>query len=604
MLNFPSHGANIVPDDALEYSKHKGRKCVSEVCGFAPNEKKPDMLSETGQFAYLFPDAPQANGSAKMVKALDALGAAMVDMTPSEHENSQIAPVFTYWGQFIDHDITAAGDLDPNVSDIVGSTLNPFDRHKVAKAQRNMRAGALNLDSLYGDGPMRGEQSRAFADLLRFPGDRAKMWIGTLFDVDGRRVKPPEDPGADLLRMGRVLDVGAGGLTENKVKEMDGPFKDHFVDGASINRQRAMIGDARNDENLLIAQLHLAFLRFHNRVVDSAHRHGGPIHDREALFIWARERVSWHYQWLVINEYLMTICDPAIVAKVLANGAPLYSKFFDDNLPSRDDLMPVPLEFAVAAYRFGHSQVRASYDWNEFFGRPDDEPESLNRAGFDLMFRFTGGGRDPGKEGFPLDPMFGLPRLPSDWPADWARLSGGSPKQFSDRAARKIDTNVAVPLANLTNDLDSKEHRKFRTIFEHLMVRNLRRGVRMNVASAQDCIASINTHSAYDLPILSEADLTAGRTGQAVRDGHFIDQTPLWFYILKEAEMTADGEHLGPLGSTLVAETIIGLIIKDRRSYWHQAGTDDGRWHPADGVKPEKETVDSLQALLRAALVL
>lgn len=604
MLNFPNHGANIVPDDALEDSKYKGRKCISEACGFAPGEAMPDVQSNTGKFAYMFPYAPVADGSAKAVKALDALGAAMVDMTPSEHDDSKIAPVFTYWGQFIDHDITAAGDIDPDVSNIVGASLAPLDRHRAVKAQRNMRAGSLGLDSLYGNGPMQGQQAKAFSDLLRFPHDRAKMWIGTLFEIDGAHVKPPEDPAADLLRLGRVLDVGGGGLSETKLKEMDGPFSAHFVSGNNINRQRAMIGDARNDENLFIAQLHLAFLRFHNRVVDTAHRHGGPIHDRDALFDWARERVSWHYQWLVINEYLPTVCDPAIVAKVLTNHAPLYSKFFDDNLPAHNALMPIPLEFAVAAYRFGHSQVRASYDWNAFFGRPDEEPESLRRAGFELMFRFTGGGRDPDKTDFPLDPMFGSPRLPSNWPADWARLSGDSPKQFKDRAARKIDTNVAVPLANLTNDLDTKEHIKFRAIFEQLMVRNLRRGVRMNIGSAQSCIEAINATGSYDLPVLSEEQLTSGRTGKAVRDGEFIDQTPLWFYILKEAETIAAGEHLGPLGSTLVAETIIGLVVKDRQSYWHQTGTDNGRWHPADGVKPANETVDSLQALLRAALVL
>lgn len=603
MLRFPKHGATVVVDAALSDSHYDGRTCLSEACGYAPTDPKPDVQTESGMFAYLFPDAPEQTGGSKATKALDALGKSMVDLTPSETDNSPIPPVFTYWGQFIDHDVTAAMDVEAGFSDMHGAALDPVYRPDVAWRHRNMRAGSLNLDSLYGHGPMRGSQAKAFSELLRYPHDRAKMWLGTLSTVPGQRVDLPKDPAADLLRLGRVLDKGETGMNAKQLLSMPGPFKDRFTSGGGINRQAAMIGDSRNDENLFVAQFHLAMLRFHNRVVDSAHKHGGPIDDRDKLFDWARERVSWHYQWLVLNQYLPTVCDPSIVSAVIAKGAPLYSKFFADNLPPRDDLLPMPLEFAAAAYRFGHSQIRASYDWNRFFGRPDDDPDSRNRATFDLMFRFTGEARDP--TSFELDPMFGAPRLPSNWPANWSRLSGDAPQQFADRSARRIDTRVSLPLADMTNELRPDELVKFREIFKHLMVRNLRRGLKLNIASAQDCIAEINATGHYDpLPELTPDQLLSGRTGKAIKDGGFDTKTPLWFYVLKEAEVMANGNHLGPLGSTIVADTLVGLAVCDRRSYWHQAGSDHGRWHPSDGSKPEGEVVDSIEALLRAALVL
>ena len=141
-------------------------------------------------------------------------------------------------------------------------------------------------------------------------------------------------------------------------------------------------------------------------------------------------------------------------------------------------------------------------------------------------------------------------------------------------------------------------------VFRHLAKRNLRRGHVLNLPSAQDAIAAINAHKPYgasDLPVLDAATLSSGPTGGAVKAGGFDQRTPLWFYILKEAEELAGGAHLGPLGSTIVAETLIGLIIKDPESYWNQTGSDGGRWHPDDAKGQHGAAIDSLAAMLKAA---
>lgn len=609
MLRFPKHGAATVPDSALQDDRYTNHVCVSEACGYAPTDPSPDLVHETGAFAYLFPFANEQTGGDTATLSLDVLGSAMVDMAPSEHDNGPIPPVFTYWGQFIDHDVTAAMDVASGFTDMHTTPIQPVDRAAISGAHRNARAGSLNLDSLYGDGPLQGSLSRSFAELLRYPDDRAKMWIGTLENVTDSPVEPPHDPGGDLLRLGRVLDKSSTAQKARGVIDSDTPFAASLAPGGTVNRVAAMIGDRRNDENLFIAQFHLAMLRFHNKVVDSAHHHGAPVEDREALFRWARTMVTWHYQWLVLNQYLPTVCDPNIVDQVIGNGAPLYAKFFADNPPVRGDLMPIPLEFAGAAYRFGHSQVRAAYDWNKFFGRSDDGSNLLDSATFDLMFAFTGEARarnapgsDPSTRPAPMNGRH--QRLPNNWPADWSRLSGNSPQDFPDRSARKIDTRVAMPLAIMVNELSNEQLKEFERIFQHLMIRNLRRGLKLNLASAQDCIATINSTGHYNLPLMTVEQVCSGRTGEAIKNGKMETNTPLWFYVLKEAEVLADGNHLGPLGSVLVAETLAGLAIKDDASFWHQSGSDHGRWHPDDGVKPTGETVDSIEALLRAALVL
>ncbi len=128
-----------------------------------------------------------------------------------------------------------------------------------------------------------------------------------------------------------------------------------------------MIGDHRNDENLLVAQTHLAFMKFHNKVVDLLM--ASPTAPTPAeLFFQARREVTRHYQWLVLHDFVERLTEDGIVARVLNEGRQFY-RF------KKTPYMPV--EFSGAAYRLGHSMVREVYSHNRVFTPGGLAPASL-----------------------------------------------------------------------------------------------------------------------------------------------------------------------------------------------------------------------------------
>ena len=538
-----------------------------------------------GPFNYYFPDAAGPADDPDIIAKLSALADAMVEPVTdqdSQADNSLLPPVLTYLGQFIDHDITANTDRDTASSNIAGPDISPLPRSQVVNEVMNLRHGTLGLDSLYGGGPAQDDFSKKLEAAMRHPTIKGKMRLG-LASPAGGPVDLPADPAVDLLRLGKLIDAGTVTVAELQAlpPELSGGFLNG--DGTPLV-QKAIIGDGRNDENLIVAQLQVAFLRFHNKVVDWVAGQSGSPTNSDGLFAEAQKLVRWHYQWLVVNYFLPQICDATIVDRVKSQQAPQYSSFYDDNSVGNPEAMPLPLEFSVAAYRYGHTMVRANYDYNRFFGRPTNTTDGPNRAGFDLLFFFTG--RTDGNH----DPMFGLPTLPDNWIIEWERFVRSSPT-FPDRVARKVDPLLAPPLKDMINEDVG--------VFRHLAERNLRRGHRLNIPTAQACIAEFSgTYGSIDQ--LSENELASGSTGDAIRNGGFLNATPLWFYVLKEAEIKSNGERLGPLGSLIVAETLIGLCVKDPGSYWNQSGSDSGRWHPQDGAKPDGHTITNIEALLES----
>lgn len=554
-----------------------------------------------GAFRYFFPGAPAPEHDESTVAALDALADSMAEPADPGRSDSGIPPVFTYLGRFIDHDIAAdpvhgRRALDEDGASSPAGEMPPLPRDTVVRDRRNLRSGCLALDSIYGGGQPGGAIARRLTAALRHPEQRSKMWLGTLADAGLGRVPFPPDPEGDLLRLGRLLREPHKQFDLAELLALPEPARAEFVDAAGrIRVQRPVIGDARNGDNLVVSQLHLAFLRFHNRVVDAAPGAAGPVHDADALHEWAKRQVRWIYQWLVLNVFLKTMCDPAVVRDVMARRAPLYADLLRRQVSDRPVFMPMPLEFSAAAFRLGDTMMRSGYDWNRFFGRPSGTaPPLRDRACLAQLLALPDDPRGPltGPDGVRLE------SLPGHWVPEWERLTGGV-AGHADRGARKIDTQVAPPVTADGAGADLP-----RGFFRAAARRNLRRGHRLSLPSAQDCIAGLYARTGTAVEPLGADELTSGRTGNAIRDGRFVSRTPLWFYVLKEAECRAEGERLGPLGSRLVAETLTGLVVHDPGSYWHQLGSDGGRWHPRDGVQPGGEVVDSLPALLRAAGVL
>ena len=418
--------------------------------------------------------------------ALIALGKAM-DETPSVGDHPDLPAGFTYFGQFLDHDLTF--DQTQGLPD---GELSP---EEIVLG----RSPSLDLDSLYGRGPDR-ETKRIYAD------DKIH------------------------LRIGQTSVAGSPNEAEGLVLPNDLPRGDN-----PARLVEATIGDSRNDENLAVAQTHLAFLKFHNAVVDRLAAAGSSGVD---LFNEARRLVTMHYQWIVLHDFLPRIIEQDVLDDVLASGRKFY-QIEPGQMPT------MPIEFSVAAYRLGHSMIRDTYSWNRNF-----EPATLG-----LLFFFSGGSGDMGGN------------LPSNWIIDWRRFYDFSGVPGVDAPpdrnhTRPIDTALAVDLGTLPGfPADDKAS---------LAVRNLLRGRLVGLPSGQAVAAAIGA------PALTPEQVRRGRHEAILREHDLDTQTPLWYYILKEAEVLHGGERLGPVGSRLLAETFVGLIEGSQVSIL----ADEASWRP------------------------
>jgi hypothetical protein len=334
----------------------------------------------------------------------------------------------------------------------------------------------------------------------------------------------------------------------------------------------AIIPDSRNDENLLVAQMHLAFMHFHNKVV--AHLRGQGVPEGQ-LFDKAREQVIWHYQWMVLHEFLEHLTgEVGITDRIMRRGRRFY----------RFRRWPfMPMEFSAAAYRLGHSMVREVYSHNRIFRPAGGIPATL-----ELLFHFTAKSGDiigiegvktaPPKPGLP-PPM---PVLPSNWVIDWRRFfdfgtPAGEPA-FEFNASQLIDPLLIDKLHKLPGTEQGPPFAR------SLAALNLRRGVQKKLASGQ-AIAK-----AMGIVALTPQEIATGPDGAAAKANGFDRATPLWYYILKEAQVKSGGLHLGPVGATIVAEVFIGIVQGSKTSY---LGAPNG-FKPTLGKVPGQFTIVDL----------
>jgi hypothetical protein len=548
-------------------------------------------------FAYLKPDLAadpdnQIPGDpAKVTADLKALGAAMVEAPagaptdPPPKINSTIPAVYTYWGQFIDHDMTANTDVTTAVSDITLSPVVPNNPADVAAKLKNLRRPTFDLDSVYGNGPGLyddyyrpdpGPDDKGFYDGARF-----RMGHNTTGEqIPGVRIPPEDDLTRDLPRIGPLLDAGV--ITKDDLPDS--------LKNDPGNRTRPLIGDLRNDENLIVAQFHLAVLRFHNEVVNAiekAPQDFGLYADagEAERFKVARRLTRYHYQWLVVNDYLKTVTLPGIVDKVLVGGNQHYR-------PLPDGTLFAPLEYSVAAFRFGHTMVRGAYDHNRNFGRAVPPATSVQRtASFEDLFLFTGNGHEIDTDDITKsvrNPFRGLPTLPFNWIIEWDRFSSKVDPNPA-HMARNLDTRLVDPIHNMVNEGNDKKFegdasKPIRQLLRSLAQRNLLRGYSLSIPTGQAMAAAMG------VSVMTAEELQQGNAdavNQALAEGGFIEHTPLWYYVLKEAEIRANGNSLGELGSRIVVETQVGLMRHDPGSYLNDSA---GEWDPSKGVKLDNGT--------------
>jgi hypothetical protein len=418
--------------------------------------------------------------------ALIALGEAM----PEERgvgavaDNPAIPSAYTYFGQFVDHDIT----FDP---------VSQLQRLNDPDALVDFRTPRFDLDSVYGAGPT----ASPFLYESRDPAfNGVKLLVGR---------NPPTDP----LQGGDSLDP------------QDLPRNE---------QGRALIGDPRNDENIIVGQLHLAFLKLHDRTADrvrSATRLSGA-----ALFEETRRLVTWHYQWVVVHDFLERIAGAALVRDVLTRGRRFFSW---EHTPF------MPVEFSVAAYRFGHSMIRPEYDLNEIV------------TGVPI---FSASARPA-----TLESLHGFRRLPGLWTIDWSHFAPLSRRR--PQPSRKINIRLAPPLMKLPTSVDAGRN--------PLAVLNLLRGRALALPSGQAVAGAMRT------PPLTAAQLALGRLRLPAAHRRALEQeTPLWFYVLREAEVHGRSQRLGPVGGRIVAEVLIGLLEADPGGFLKR----EPAWRPGRGA--------------------
>jgi len=438
---------------------------------------------ETG-FTFMFPnlqsDAHRLPAGAGTIEALIELAKAMSEASDDAAGDSTIPAHQTYFGQFIDHDITREtfilGAIDPEEVASVRIFAEAGPVPDASAILMNQRTGPLDLDSVYGG--------------------------------------PVHTSNPNMLELGSVTDHQLG-RPVGKDDFHDVPRLPPNSNDAALDRA-ARIGDPRNDENLVISQLHLAFLRAHNSFVDDGL-------DREG----ARNALGNLYLDAVFNDFLAHVCEPSIRRDIMDNGRTFWSP---DQITG-----DIPLEFTLAAYRFGHSMVRANYEFNVHFSTGG----TIQRAAtFRELFTFA---RLKGTLG-----GVGNPSVPENWIIEWDKFTDGE-------VTRKIDTRLTPEINDrLPGDAGETVRAGMRSLGE----RNLLKGYATAMPTGQAVARAMGLAPLAGVNLLNAVPVELRAAAMP-----FMDRSPLWFYILAEAGDPSGpkGATLGPVGSRIVCETLHAL---------------------------------------------
>jgi hypothetical protein len=430
-----------------------------------------------GRYGWLLPGLGPLVTDAPLLHALGRSGGPCdgAPFADAGGDDAREAAGWPLFGQVNAHDITA--------------DRSPVTHQADPNAIRNFRTPRINLECVYGGGPVG-------SPYLYQREDSAKLLLGR------NDAGQPDD-----------VPRNAEGI--------------------------ALIGDPRNDVHLFVAQLHVAMLKLHNRLVDRLREDG--ISEAE-LFDDARRAATWHYQWVVLNDFLPRLIGRMLTDELLREGPQRFLAVERDGDPF------IPFEFADAAYRYGHSQIRHSYRL-----APDCSPVPM----------------------FP--DLVGFRPVTSDRVVNWTQLFDFPQREPAQRA-KKIDGRlprslIELPVA-ITGEVSDGDLRS-------LAVRDLERGSGVGLPSGE----AVATEFRADPLSSEELGLPADWSGE----------TPLWFYILKESEARSGGDQLGPVGARIVGEVLVGLIERDSESFRAY----DRDWRPT--LAGEHERVFGLTDLLENA---
>jgi hypothetical protein len=411
---------------------------------------------------------------------------------------------YVYFGQFIDHDVTKDNRYLAEAT--------PHERET-----RNFRTARLDLESLYGAVPA------SVPCIYEKDGERLRLgWTLAASDKHGQPIASSPN---DLPRI-------------NDGTEADGT---------------AIVIDPRNDENLIVAQLHVLFIKFHNRVIRLFKEHDLPTEQGDSLFEQARRFVTRHYQWIVLHDFLPAIVRKAVLDDIIKPKS--KPRLYDYWYTPADVPVSLPIEFSVAAFRFGHSMIREGYELNSHVGGVDSSE----------IIRMTkrGGGIKT--------------QLPANYVLDWSSFFGTLPGRVN--RAQLIDAFITEMLY----DLPKQTEEAFRLqsnvrilpidpsekMIPPLPETTLKRGSSIRLPSGEEIAKQ------FGLPVLGPAQLFPG--DQEFFERALTGRTPLWYYFLQEAAVEKPEpptgpnkrpmQKLGTIGSRVVAETLYQLLKADGLSF-------------------------------------
>ncbi|MCV9999760.1 hypothetical protein OE766_16085 [Pararhizobium sp. YC-54] len=416
----------------------------------------------------------------------------------SYDENESTTPVaYTYFGQFVFHDLTAMV--------LPSNGGKPYSE----------RTASLDLDSVFG------------------PADPSRVEPATMMPV-GSTAPPEQSRPCDLPRT-------SDGVAEVK--------------------------DLRSDDNLPLAQTHLALIRFFNAIVANC---PGISH------VDARALAVRHFQSVVLHDYLVRVIDCEVYQDVMSKGrAIIHTEDHKQARASQPFRYMVPLEFAAACARFGHSMIRNTYpDWN-----------TANSARLSSFWSNTHNSCIPPFDGHDERRT----RLPDRWVSQWGKLLDGRGLPAGERPlmAAKIDTVLADPLRAIPDAALPDLTKTLKTSPKNLASISLLRGASLELSSAEavgDAILrQLETRASPTFPILKDELRQDEPTDvQNFLGGDLLGNTPLWFYTLKEAAILGGGQHLGPLASRIVMETIHAAIEESSPSILNDTWVPEPKLRPSD----------------------
>jgi hypothetical protein len=411
--------------------------------------------SPESRFGRLFPDLPCQNASGDALLKYGRAGGPLQSRPRIQRDLSDENPRISAGWAFFGQFI--AHDITHDRA--------PLQEAEDLNSLQNFRKPRLDLECIYGAGPV------------------GQPYLYDLHDPDKLLIGRSEVPTGDLPRNEQGL---------------------------------ALVGDARNDTHVFISQLHLAFLHFHNRIVDRIRARSA---NSQEVFDRAAQTVRRHYQWIVVHEFLPLIAGADLLDELRQSGPKLC----------RFETSPfIPVEFSDGAYRFGHAQIRETYDVN------------CNARAVPIFPDLVG-----------IRPVTPARRV------DWKLLfnfEGEDPPQ----ASRRISPQLVPALMKLPDDLVGQTPRPE---FHSLASRDLYRGHSVALPSGETIARAMG---------LDPCTATELKTA----DANWPD-TPLWLYVLAEAEVQHKGEYLGDLGGRIVAEVIYELLRHDPTSFLNAPG-----WQP------------------------